>query len=510
MKVLIIDDEPNVREGLKKIIPWEAEGFDICGEGIDGQDGLEKIMILNPDLVLIDIRMPGLMGIEVIEEAKKRGFKGKFIITTGYSDFTYAKRAMGLGVEAYILKPIDEDELIEMIEKIKDKILKEKEITQKLDVSETYVIKSLLTHLLLGSSLSIMEQDKYNELKEKNENYQLLLVDIEEKKETVSLIEEQIKDYLEARLAVKTLIVEKYLLIIIQNKEQGYIDEAIDTLQEKLAKRYQITCKMALDTSLIKIQEIGESYTLVKELLNKKFLYPNERLLTSKRIDMYAKESEQSRIINVEHVSEQIYRLLQVGDMIKIKQVLEELKLQLQSESVRKDKVISVFSNILVKTGTKTIEANQEVGKLLPSGEQIIEVIYHCRDVEDVIEYIEEQLRIIVQEFKVSSPENNMKKIIYYIENNYNKELKLELLAELFNYNSAYLGKSFKNYTGQSFNVYIDQLRINRAKELLRHKEMKVYEIAKAVGYKHIDYFHSKFKKYVGISPLEYKKNCEK
>ena len=84
------------------------------------------------------------------------------------------------------------------------------------------------------------------------------------------------------------------------------------------------------------------------------------------------------------------------------------------------------------------------------------------------------------------------------------------MLAELFNYNSAYLGKSFKNYTGQSFNVYIDQLRINRAKELLRHKEMKVYEIAKAVGYKHIDYFHSKFKKYVGISPLEYKKNCEK
>ncbi len=507
MKVLIIDDEPNVREGLKKIIPWEEKGFKICGEGIDGQDGLEKILLLKPDLVLIDIKMPGLMGIEVIEEAKKAGFRGRFIITTGYSDFTYAKKAMGLGVEAYILKPIDEDELDEMIEKIKEKLLKEKEITQRLDVSDTYVFKSLVTHLLLGSSLSSMEQDKYNELKESNATYQLVLIDIEEKKEEVSLIEEQIKSYLGASLDLQTLIVEKYLLVIIKNQEDVGISQAIRILQEKLEKRNQIKCKMALDVVPVKIQEIEMSYAIVKELLDKKFLYPNESLLTEECINKYAKDSITQSIINVERISEQIYQLLQVGDTVKINQVLQELKLQLQSKGVRKDKVISIFSNILVKSRAKTMEANQELGKLLHSGEKIIEAIYHCRDVEDVIKYVEEQLHIIVQEFKVSSPENNMKKIIYYIENNYSKDLKLELLAELFNYNSAYLGKSFKNYTGQSFNVYIDQLRISKAKELLLHKDMKVYEIAKAVGYKHIDYFHSKFKRYVGISPLEYKKN---
>lgn len=510
MKVLIIDDEPNVREGLRKIISWEEKGFKICGEGIDGQDGLEKILLLKPDLVLVDIKMPGLMGIEVIEEAKKAGFRGRFIITTGYSDFTYAKKAMGLGVEAYILKPIDEDELDEMIEKIKEKLLKEKEINQRLDVSDTYVFKSLVTHLLLGSSLSPMEQDKYNELKENNEAYQLVLIDIEDKKDGVSLIEEQIKSYLGASLELQTLIVERDLLVIIKTQEDVCISQVISNLQQKLEKRNQMKCKMALDIISVKIQDIGTAYTVVKELLDKKFLYPSENLLTKDSIAKYRKETITESVINIENISDQIYQLLQVGDASKINQVLQSLKIQLQSKGVKKDKVISIFSNILVKSRAKTMETNEEMGKLLHSGEKIIEAIYHCRDVEDVIKYVEEQLQIIIEAFKVSSPENNMKKILYYISNNYNKELKLELLAELFNYNSAYLGKSFKNYTGQSFNVYIDKLRISKAKELLIHQDLKVYEIAKAVGYKHIDYFHSKFKRYVGISPLEYKKNKEK
>lgn len=122
LKVLVIDDEPIVREGLKKIIDWEGNGYTICGEGIDGIDGLNKILTLKPDLVLIDLKMPGIFGIEVINMAQEKGFSGEFIILTGYSDFSFAQSAIRLGVRSYILKPIDEEELLETIKNIREEI----------------------------------------------------------------------------------------------------------------------------------------------------------------------------------------------------------------------------------------------------------------------------------------------------------------------------------------------------------------------------------------------------
>src|SRR5690625_7174618 len=117
-KVLIIDDEPIIRKGLKSVISWADYGYEICDMGIDGRDGLNKIRLHNPDLVLLDIRMPGLSGIDLVHQVKKENYQCKFIILTAYSSFSYAQQLMGLGIESYLLKPIDENELIKIIEKI--------------------------------------------------------------------------------------------------------------------------------------------------------------------------------------------------------------------------------------------------------------------------------------------------------------------------------------------------------------------------------------------------------
>ena len=117
-RLLIIDDEPMVREGIKILLPWEDYGFEITSDACDGKEGLKKVLELLPDLVLVDIKMPGFSGIELIKNAKEQGFKGKFIILTGHSDFEFAKSAISLGVRAYLLKPIDEDELINNINDI--------------------------------------------------------------------------------------------------------------------------------------------------------------------------------------------------------------------------------------------------------------------------------------------------------------------------------------------------------------------------------------------------------
>ena len=123
--VFIADDELIIRQGLKCIIDWEALGFEITGEAANGYDALNYIITNSPDLVLIDIRMPKMPGLEAVEAARKNGFKGKVIILSGYTDFKYAQSAIKNGVDYYLTKPLEEDELTETLIEIKKQLGKE-------------------------------------------------------------------------------------------------------------------------------------------------------------------------------------------------------------------------------------------------------------------------------------------------------------------------------------------------------------------------------------------------
>lgn len=125
----------------------------------------------------------------------------------------------------------------------------------------------------------------------------------------------------------------------------------------------------------------------------------------------------------------------------------------------------------------------------------------------EIITFLAEQFDLWMHSVGYSSGENVMDEVLYYIHHNYRDNLKLESIAPLFGYNSSYLGKIFSKKLGINFNAYVDTVRIDEAKKLLANNALKVYEIADLVGYSNVDYFHKKFKKYVGTSPAEYRKN---
>jgi len=508
MKVLIIDDEPNVRAGIKMLIPWQVYQFEICGEGIDGVEGLEKIKQLNPDLVLIDIRMPGLSGIEVIEQARRCGFCGKFIITTGYSDFEYAQKAIHLGVSTYLLKPIDEDELALAVQKLKNQILEEVERQEKLNLSDTYIEKSLMNNLLLGKEIDCVELRHYEYLKKRQVSYHIALVGIEEGENRQDAIVDIVQQYFTSKENTFYIIVlQKQIVIVLEEIKNSIL--LIEKMQEKIQNRCKVEVKIAISSNIENLSKLHEAYVEANELLEKKFLFPKYKVLALDRIQKEKKALRKECYASAEWLGKKLFNLLQVGDKVKIREELCNLRSFLQQEDAHSKKISSLCSNALLKTVQLLADTYSEFAEVMPEGEVIIEHIYQCKDIDEIIGYIEDELFAILHVFNVNTPENTMQKLIYYIGNNYGSDLKLEYLAELFNYNSAYLGKSFKNHTGKSFNAYLDGLRINKAKELLLVGEMKVYEIAKLVGYKHIDYFHSKFKRYVGVSPLEYKKKAD-
>ena len=152
MKVLIADDESVVLEGLKYIIDWDALGFTICSQASNGEETLNKILNLRPELVLLDIRMPRLSGIEIIQIARKKGFDGHFIILSGYSDFTYAQTAIRYGVDFYLTKPIDEDELISAVTSVRNSIEKERTEKNNLNSYRENALDTILRNLLSGKT----------------------------------------------------------------------------------------------------------------------------------------------------------------------------------------------------------------------------------------------------------------------------------------------------------------------------------------------------------------------
>ena len=141
------------------------------------------------------------------------------------------------------------------------------------------------------------------------------------------------------------------------------------------------------------------------------------------------------------------------------------------------------------------------------------EFVSHIGELQSLRDIIEEMRKCLIGVSDAcfsKTTKSNMERVVRYIRANYNRELRLEMLAGIFGYNSAYLGKVFHQYTGENFNNYLDEIRITEAKRLLSEEDYKVYEVAEMVGYTNINYFHNKFKKYVGVSPLSYKKSFGK
>lgn len=148
-KVFIVDDESLIRDGLKCIIDWEEAGFYVCGEAANGEDALNAILTQSPDLVLMDIRMPKLPGLDVVRISRERGFSGKFIIISGYSDFRYAQEAIRYGVESYLTKPVDEDELSETVARIKENLDEQSKASTHIDLIRQKA-KNVILHDLIA------------------------------------------------------------------------------------------------------------------------------------------------------------------------------------------------------------------------------------------------------------------------------------------------------------------------------------------------------------------------
>lgn len=502
-RLLIIDDEHIVREGLKILIPWEDFGFNICAEGVDGKDGLNKIFEFLPDLVLVDIKMPGMTGLELIKKAKEQGFEGKFIILTGYSDFEFAKSAIVLGVRAYILKPIDEDELIENIQNMVEELDAKKHLDICYNTSKLKAKKELCRRLLLYNG-------KKENLRHEIDQYGL---DFHHDKYCVAILcpkrkyqsRETGTDYEEAgdlgmeflRDVEKVSMEEKQVFI-----GKGYSCEEFEIILKQYNEKLKVikgdNFFITFGHNVTHWEDIHFSYECANMLLGYQFLFEEKEIINISVLEAAGCSREEPPV-------EMLGNLIETGDLTGIREFIgkriEFYRINLYKEAQVKVKI----THDIMKVFDKIEKDYREYKRELPDAGRLPDMINNGDTLENIMSGINSYCIKMSKVISCSSAGNVVKRVIIYMEKNYSSDLKLELLAKMFNYNSAYLGKLFKNYIGESFNNELDQIRIKNAKRLLTDTDLKVYQVSEQVGYSNVDYFYSKFKKYVGISPKEYK-----
>lgn len=511
INVLIVDDEQIVREGLKHIIDWKSLGFCICGESPTAEDAIEKVKKYQPELILLDIRMPRIYGTEFIEIVRNDGYTGEFIILSGYSDFKYAQIALRYSVSFYLVKPIDEEELTSAVLSVKNKIQERDSKTQYMNQYLSKVKEMILQDLLLNREANT--NVNYIQLGLSYPIYQVVIYEKYTPFSTAYDFTDLLRISNQSSNSFEHIKLDNQDIILLKG------DFALERFKSCLRHYKQGAEKgspldslfLTYGATVPRIQMISASYEACKRLMARRFFCEENQHVLS--YEVLPELSTYTSIVNSEtcnYYSEKLTNHIQAYDRKRITETLDELKRSLYTSGDDPMAIKHFLADILLQIKQSIMYSFKSAEIPLPHNSVLIEYIENKYYLYEILLYFSELFELVIRSIGNNSQNSVFDNILYYINHNYEKSLRLERIATLFGYNSSYLGQLFVQKLGYNFNAYLDVVRIKEAQVLLSNTDFKIYEISRQVGYKNVDYFHQKFKKLVGQSPTEFRKNPSK
>lgn len=514
IKVVIVDDEPKLRQGLQTLIPWESLGFIVAATAGNGKEALKVIEQEAPEVVIADIRMPVMDGLQLIQHLRNAGRQIHFIILSGYADFEYAKQAIKYGVAGYLLKPVNISEMSASLKEVRGQIEQERlqmEWSQTPDMS-----RELHLHNLLVPQEKTEDPSKLRmKTKQCNllwDSYEVVIIhphvsDDNHRSGELFRLSAGLKQEIEGQNMGLVTVLSPYVILLLnaplrgrqrRNNLHGQIRSIAGDTRFVAATGGAVTGPEWISSSYVKAQEaVKQSFFSRKELL----LEPGLPLVPLPELLWLPDDNYEEMI---EDLIFRLYYSLDSGNKTMVFRLLTEAAAlflqQGQDEKSVKQSFFFLSNAIIHKLAAASRIEPKETGAV----SRFLNGIDQYDHLQDLLEETHCFLIEFAGDFEPKGKEQEIKKMIDFIHCHYAEDLRLSSLAGVLNYSTPYLGQLFRSKTGEYFNTYLDKVRIQKAKELLG-QGMKVYEVAEHVGYTNVNYFHSKFKKYEGRSPSDYK-----
>ena len=529
-RIILVDDEEEVRTSIIKKIDWKSAGFQVVGDAENGQDALEKIEQLEPDVVMTDIRMPYMDGLTLIEKIRQKYPSMKILIFSGFDDFEYAKQAIKLNVTEYILKPVNVEELTEILERVKANLDDEIEQRRNVDrLRERYqnslpILKELFLNDLARGNVPPGQEEA--RLKEYGvdilgaKQWLAAVVSVEQEEQTEERVLSQHQELIpfSVRQLIEDHLKEAYRFVLFnstagltlvaaldeEEKGTGIIDQLEDICKE-CRKILEVTVTIGVGHRCSDLGHLSVSCQSAVDALGYKAIVGAGKTIYINDVEPVGRGRLQ---MDVKDESELI-NAVKFGPKDKIRSVVHGLVDRMEEAKVH----LRQYQLFMLSISNCLLQMMQQYdldpGDLLSTQKHYSEILSFTLHRDEFEEWIIETA-CQMNEMMNQERDNTTRRVILeakrYIQENYqNPELSVEMLCREFHMSPAYFSTVFKRETGQSYVGYLTDVRLAKAVELLETTDDKTYVIAQKVGYQEQNYFSYVFKKQYGISPSKYR-----
>ena len=530
-RIILVDDEEEVRKSIIQKIQWEAIGFEVVGDAENGRDALEKLEALEPDVVLTDIRMPYMDGLALAEKVHQKYPSMKVVIFSGYDDFEYAQRAIKLEVTEYILKPVNAEELTILLKKIRRSL--DEEIEQRRDVSrlrESYrsSLPIIREHFLNDLVHGGLEEDT---ISKKLVEYDIpiaaaglwVVAVIHVEKEEIGagntslhrekelipisvrqLVEEKLSGY--CRFAACSVSSELAVIAALDGEESknGFIDLLGDICRES-RRVLEVPITVGIGCGSDSLTGINRSFKSAMNALGYAAIVGTGSTIYINDVEPVSRGklqfdgTDESRLITA----------VKFGPEENIRGVIGELVGKMEEAPVHFRQYQAYLLGI-VNTLTQLVQQyDLDLSEMFGTEMDYFEIFTNRPKREDLQSwFLDAALRMnrAMNEARDNTTRNVIREARQYIQDHYqDPELSVEKICSHLHLSPAYFSTIFKKETGQAYIAYLTELRLNKAVELLNTTDDKTYLIAARVGYQEQNYFSYVFKKRFGVSPTKYR-----
>lgn len=505
IRMLIVDDELIIRRGLMSI-PWENFEIEVVGDTSSGESALELAKEVQPDILLTDIRMPGMDGLQLIKAMKEQFPYIKSILLSGYQDFNYARTALCLGATAYVLKPSDPDEIIDAVIRARDAVLAEAK--ERNTIAQAEKVK-FLRELLYGrftDAPTVLEKCKqYNCIMG---NYAIMLLEYHKTCNSSNNHAVQIEDEISRvtmGLGIACYLIHadfKTLCLVVELPDRA-CDYKERMLSLAIQLRDEIFGSMNSYISIGISQTSNQAFNMnmlfnqAHNCLKLKFSLGKGAIIHVEDLKVSIDIKSSKNLISLEDIIQNFKR----GNYRETELMTRELLFYMANEQREKEEIIkSICFNLLVSCARIISEEIDETA--------LYDMLANCTDIMELEECVVSTLLNYMEQHTSRIPATRNKiiqDILEYIDKSYMNEISLISIAEYVHMNHIYISRLIKRETGSTFLDILTKLRMDKACELLENPEYKTYEVSRLIGIEDSGYFSQLFKKNFGITPSEYR-----
>ena len=514
IKVLIVEDEIGTRNLLVESFEWEAFGCVVSGAASSGIEAIELYLKDPPDIVITDIVMPGIDGITLLRYLKQKKDSIRFIIMTGHRHFEYAKDALDLGVSSFMLKPVSHDDLEGALKLAIESLQQENHTGEKDNHSSEKILSNLLNGYVYNLSNT---SDDLRRFLVQCRSYYVAAIDFDDSDTKNSTNLQSLYAFCRGIMENDIILLsrmnnERLVLLSPVFNDSRWADDVtlyFSNIQNRIKETLHFTVSIGVSGLMHDISRMHKAYLDAVKSLNYRFF------LGEGSINFYSEDNENSLYMDVD-----IYQLLQyppaictairnttpdqlpeaVGKLFHA--IIEKLP---NNPSLCRSALVCILT-LCIKS---IFEDNTKYMAVLLKKYQLFQTVIDCESLDsirDVFDSIMLDLSDYNMVRKDSNKAKTLERIHQFIQDNYAEQITLNDAAKLVYLSPAYLSTLISTETGKTFIEMINEIRINKAIELLKDKTLKNYDIAQRVGFKEPQYFSFAFKKHTGLSPSEYRR----